>query len=65
MAGEQPSQGFGVDSSSPERGVEAAPSATMRPLEAQVSRGRDGAALAVRMASVSSKRASDLGWRQS
>jgi hypothetical protein len=42
MAGEQPPQGLGVDPSSPERGVEAARSAAMRRLEAQVNRGRDG-----------------------
>ena len=35
-------QGCGVDPSSPERSVEAAPAAAMRRLEAQVSRGRDG-----------------------
>jgi hypothetical protein len=42
MAGEQPPQGFGVDPSPPERRVKAAPSATMRCLEAQVNRRREG-----------------------
>jgi hypothetical protein len=42
MAGEQIAQGFGVDPSPPERRVKAAPSATMRCLEAQVSGRREG-----------------------
>ena len=41
MAGEQLAQGFGVDPSPPERCVKAAPSATMRCLEAQVNGRRD------------------------
>ncbi len=45
MADEQFPQSLGVDPSPPEqRGVEAAPSATMRRLEAQVDRRRYGAA---------------------
>ena len=43
MAGEQPSEGFGVDPPPQERGVEATPTATMRGLEAQVGGGRGGA----------------------
>ena len=42
MAGEQPPQSFGVDPSPIQRGVEAAPAATMRCLEAQVNGRRDG-----------------------
>jgi hypothetical protein len=45
MASEQPSQGFVVDPSPPERGVEAAPAATMRCLKAQVDGRRDGGAV--------------------
>jgi hypothetical protein len=41
MADEQPPQDLGVDPSPIERGVEAAPSATMRRLEAQVVGRRD------------------------
>lgn len=44
MAGEQVPQRLGVDASPVQRGVEAAPSATMRHLEAQMSRRRGGAA---------------------
>jgi hypothetical protein len=43
MAGEQFSEGFGVDPSPPECGVEAAPTPTMRGLEAQVNGRRYGA----------------------
>jgi len=43
MAGEQLSEGFGVDPSPPECGVEAAPTPTMRGLEAQVNGRRYGA----------------------
>ncbi len=42
MTGEQVTQAFGVDPSPPEHGVEAAPAATMRRLQAQVDGGRDG-----------------------
>ena len=42
MAGEQPSEGLGVDPSPPERGVEAAPTPTMRGFEAQVNGRREG-----------------------
>jgi hypothetical protein len=42
MVGEQPPQSFGVDSSSVQRGVEAAPAAPMRRFEAQVNWRRDG-----------------------
>jgi hypothetical protein len=42
MAGEQTAQGFGVDPSPVQRGVEAAPAATMRCFEAQVHRRRYG-----------------------
>jgi hypothetical protein len=42
MASEQPSEGFGVDASPEEGGVEAAPTPTMRGLEAQVNGRRDG-----------------------
>src|SRR5215207_2134054 len=41
MAGEQPPQSLGVDSSPVQRGVEAAPAATMRRFEAQVNGRRD------------------------
>ena len=48
MASEQHSQGFVVDPSPPERGVEAAPAATMRSLEVQEVDGRrDGGGAAV------------------
>lgn len=43
MAGEQVPQGFGVDPSAPQRGVEAAPTAAMRRLQAQVGGRRGGA----------------------
>jgi hypothetical protein len=43
MADEQPPQGFGVDPSPVQRGVEAAPAPSMRGLEAQMSRRRGGA----------------------
>ena len=59
MADEQLAQGFGVDPSPPEGCVKATPSATMRRLEAQVN-GEGTAESALRMASVSSKRASAL-----
>jgi hypothetical protein len=42
MADKQVAQGFGVDPPPVQRGVEGAPAATMRRLEAQVSGGRDG-----------------------
>jgi len=42
MADKQVAQGFDVDPSPPERGVEAAPAPSMRRLEAQVSGRRDG-----------------------
>ena len=42
MAGEQSSKGFGVDPPSAQRGVEAAPAATVRGFEAQVNGRRDG-----------------------
>jgi hypothetical protein len=45
MASEQPSQGFVLDPSPPECGVEAAPAATMRCLEAQVDGRRSGDAV--------------------
>jgi len=41
MAGEQPSQSFGVDPSPVQRSVKAAPSTTIRCLEAQVNGRRD------------------------
>jgi hypothetical protein len=41
-AGEQPPEGLGVDSPPVQRGVEAAPAATVRRLEAQVNGGMDG-----------------------
>jgi hypothetical protein len=44
MAGEQLSESFEVYPSLPERGVEAAPTPTMRRLEAQVNGRRYGAA---------------------
>ena len=43
MTGEKLPQGFGVDPSAVQRGVKAAPAATVRGLEAQVSRRRNGA----------------------
>jgi len=42
MAGDQSPQGFGVYLPSIQRGVEAAPAAAMRRLEAQVGGGREG-----------------------
>ena len=42
MAGEQPPQSFGVDPPPVQRGVKAAPAATVRCLEAQVDGRRDG-----------------------
>jgi len=42
MAGEQSPQSFGVDPSPVQRGVKAAPAATMRCLEAQVNGRRNG-----------------------
>ena len=41
MAGEQPPQGLGVDPSPPERGVKAAPAATVRGFEAQMNGRRN------------------------
>ena len=42
MRGEQPTQRLGIDPSPVQRGVEAAPTTTVRCLEAQVDGGRDG-----------------------
>ena len=42
MAGEHLPQRLGVDASPAQGGVEAAPAATMRRLQAQMSRRRDG-----------------------
>jgi hypothetical protein len=43
MAGEESAQSLGVDPSFAERGIKATPAATMRGLEAQVSRRRNSA----------------------
>jgi len=42
MADEQPPQSLGVDASAIQRGVEAAPAATVRGLEAQMGGRRNG-----------------------
>jgi hypothetical protein len=60
MTAEELAQGFGVDPSAVQRGVEAAPAATVGGLEAQVRAGEGAAPSAARRASVSSKRASAL-----
>jgi hypothetical protein len=43
MTGEELAQGFGVDPSAVQRGVKAAPAATVRGFEAQVSGRTNGA----------------------
>jgi hypothetical protein len=43
MTAEELAQGLGIDPSAVQRGVKAAPAATVRGLEAQVSRRRNGA----------------------